>query len=73
MWTTHTFREPTIGDDVLTPAMLPPSAASLSTRRRSLFNDVLKAIKTRQRAEKIYSGSVSVVPGKSTVLPQVYT
>ena len=72
MWTAHAFCEPTIGDDVVTPAMLPPSAASLSTRRRSLFNNVLKAIKTRQRVEKIYSGSVSVVPGKGTVLPQMY-
>ena len=72
MWSAHTFREPTIGDDVVTPAMLPPSAASLSTRRRSLFNDVLKAIKTRQRVGKIYSRSVSVVPGKGTVLSQMY-
>ena len=72
MWTAHTFCEPMTADDVVTPAMLPPSAASLTTRRRSLFNDVLKAIKARQRVREIYSGSVSVVPDTGMVLQQMY-
>ena len=46
------IHEPDIAQEVVTPAMLPPSAARLSMtyRGRSLFNEVLLAIKTRQRA-----------------------
>ena len=55
--TTESFIEPQLGDEVITPAMLPPSAASLTTKGRSLFNEVLSAIKTRQRVQEVRSRS----------------
>ena len=48
MLTMQTLHEPMVADEVLTPASLPPSATNLTTRGRSLFNDVLSAIRMRQ-------------------------
>ena len=50
MLTVHNIREPAVADEVLTPASLPPPAASLTTKGQSLFNEVLMAIRTRHRA-----------------------
>ena len=52
----QTFREPALAVEALTPANLPPSAADLATGGRSLFNEVLMAIRKRHRAYSNYSG-----------------
>ena len=64
---TKNFREPLFADEVITPANLPPSAASLTTKGRSLFNEILKAIKMRQRTnysrldESSYTGASTYI------------
>jgi hypothetical protein len=61
MLTMQSFREPSLSDEVLTPASLPPSAASLTTRGRSLFNEVLMAIRTRHRACSNNPGTITIM------------
>ena len=61
MLTMQSFREPSLADEVLTPASLPPSAASITTGGRSLFNEVLMAIRTRHRACSNNPGTIAIM------------
>ena len=71
MLTMQSFREPLLADEVLTPASLPPSATSLTTRGRSLFNEVLMAMRTRHRACSNSPGTIAIMyvlkKGKITI------
>lgn len=61
MLTMQSFHEPSLADEVLTPASLPPSAARLTTRGRSLFDEVLMAIRTRHRSCSNNPGTIAII------------